>query len=262
MSRPPPPPPGQRRHARQELVLKVEFDDPQGFRSNYLSDLSEGGVRLNTRLQVGQTILLSISFLRLVEPIQIEAIVQWSYPVGHPEGPASGLAFVNPSPQARAWLSEVLDASTQIVVPSEEASRVILLEPQPFLRDVYGQEVRNWAELRDEEPLDLIAPESPGTWLEEVTRSPATLAIIDVDELAAGIAMELYRKCRAHPVSEELPIIIIGADKNVQPFQSLHDELLLCLRKPLRFGLLMNTVRMLARDPGQTVLRSRGDLDL
>ncbi len=47
----PPGPPRQRRHSRQQLVLKVEFDDAAGFRSNYLSDLSEGGVRINTALE-------------------------------------------------------------------------------------------------------------------------------------------------------------------------------------------------------------------
>lgn len=262
-AKPPPiPPPGQRRHARQELVLKVEFDDAEGFRSNFLSDLSEGGVRLNTRLDVGQKILLNISFLGFVEPIQIEAVVQWAHPPEHPDGPASGLAFVNPTPEARAWLADVLDASTQMPALAEDASRVILLEPQPFLRDVYGQEVRNWAELRDEEPLELIALDSPTNWLEEATRAPATLGIIDIDELAPGKGMELYRKIRAHNMSMELPIIVIGTDKNVLPYQALHDDLLLCLRKPLRFGLLMNTVRVLARDPMQTVMRTRGNIPL
>ncbi|MBA3541198.1 MAG: PilZ domain-containing protein, partial [Deltaproteobacteria bacterium] len=64
-------PPTQRRHARSQLVLKVEFDDAAGFRSNYLSDLSEGGVRIHTTMEVGQRILLNISFLGFVEPIQI-----------------------------------------------------------------------------------------------------------------------------------------------------------------------------------------------
>ena len=63
----------------------------EGFRSNFLSDLSEGGVRINTALEVGQHILLNISFLGFVAPVQIEAIVQWSQPATDPEGAASGL---------------------------------------------------------------------------------------------------------------------------------------------------------------------------
>jgi len=241
------PPPVPRRHARQQLVLKVEFDDAEGFRSNFLSDLSEGGLRINTSLAVGQRFVLNISFLGFVEPIQIEAEVQWSLPDTDPEGPASGLAFVDPTPEARAWLFEILDASTQVFISTETASRVVLLEGQPFLREVYGQEVRNWAELRDEEPLELVTLDNASAWFDEVTREPATLGIIDVDEMAA-VAINLYRRVRNNEVSAELPLIVIGTPENVEQFSTVSDDMLFCLRKPLKFGVLMNTVRLLARD--------------
>jgi len=240
------PPPIPRRHPRQQLVLKVDFDDVEGFRSNFLSDLSEGGVRINTSMEVGQRFLLNISFLGFVESVQIEALVQWSLPATHPEGPASGLAFVDPSPEARAWLFEILDASTQVFISPERASRVVLLEAQAFLREIYGQEVRNWAELRDEEPLELVALDNASHWLEEVTREPATIGIIDIDELPTP-GLELYRRVRANSISVELPLIVIGAPANVEPFSRLSDDLLFCLYKPLKFGVLMNTVRVLAR---------------
>ncbi|MCX5744492.1 MAG: PilZ domain-containing protein [Proteobacteria bacterium] len=240
-------PPSQRRHARSQLVLKVEFDDATNFRSNYLSDLSEGGVRIHATMEVGLHILLNISFLGFVEPIQIEAVVQWSQPESHPDGAASGLAFVDPSPEASAWLFDVLDASTQVFAAPEQPSRVLLLEPQPFLREVYGQEVRNWAELRDEEPLELLALGDATAWFDAVTRIPGTLGIIDVDELP-GDAFDLYLRVRADRISGDMPIIVIGSPANLEAFSMLADDLLLCLRKPLRFGVLMNTVRMLARD--------------
>jgi Tfp pilus assembly protein PilZ len=229
--------------------LKVEFDNAAGFRSDYLSDLSEGGVRINTSMEVGQHFVLNISFLGFVDPLQIEAVVQWSLPATHPDGPAAGLAFVDPSPEARAWLSDVLDASsTQIFIPLEHSNRVLLLETQPFLREIYGQEVRNWAELRDEEPLELVALDDAAAWLEEVTRAPAMLGIIDVDELPAT-GLDLYRHVRDDALSAELPLIVLGSPDNIEPFSAVFDELLFCLRKPLRFGLLMNTVRVLAHDP-------------
>ena len=244
----PPPPPSQRRHARQQLVLKVEFDNAEGFRSNFLSDLSEGGVRINTVLAVGQRFMLNISFLGFVEPVQIEAEVQWSLPETNPDGPASGLAFVNPSPEVRAWLFDILDASTQVFIGEETASRVVLLEGQPFLREVYGQEVRNWAELRDEEPLDLVVHDSAANWFDEVTHAPTTLGIIDVDDIV-GVALELYRRVRTHEATHELPLILIGNPPNVEQFSQVSDDLLFVLRKPLKFGMLMNTVRVLAREP-------------
>lgn len=240
------PPPSTRRHTRTQLVLKVEFDDRAGFRSNFLSDLSQGGVRINASLVVGQRLTLNISFLGFVEPLQIDAVVQWSLPATDPDGPASGLAFVDVTPEAQSWLGEVLDASSQIAITPEEPSRVLLLEAQPFLREVYGQEVRNWAELRDEEPLDLIAIDDPKVWLEEAKRAPATLGIVDVDDLATS-ALELYRAVREHEIAKELPLIVLGSVPNIDPFLAITDERMFCLRKPLRFGVLMNTVRALAR---------------
>jgi hypothetical protein len=76
------------------------------------------------------------------------------------------------------------------------------------------------------------------------------LGIMDIDELGTE-ALPLYRRTRTH--------IVIGT--RVEPFQKLADDLLLSLRKPLKFGALMNTVRMLARDPLATVIRNRDDLD-
>ncbi len=242
-------PPIPRRHARQQLVLKVEFDGPEGFRSNFLSDLSEGGVRLNTVMEIGQHILLNISFLGFVDPMEIEAVVQWTQPATHPDGAASGLAFVNASAEARAWITEVLDASTQIYVLPESPSRVVLLETQAFLREVYGQEVRNWAELRDEQPLDLVLVENPSQWVEQIYAEPAMLAIMDVDNLPVS-GIELYNRVRNNPHSAELPLIVLGERGNLGLVsKSLPDEYLFCLNKPLSFGVLMNTVRMLAHDP-------------
>ncbi len=241
------PPQVKRLHQRQDLVLKVEFESASGFRSNYLSDLSEGGVRINTSLEVGQMILLNISFLGFVEPVQIMAVAQWSQPASHPEGPATGLAFIDPSPEVRAWLIDVLDSSTQIFVAPEEPSRVVLLESEPFLREVYGQEVKNWSELRDEEPLDLKIVTSVDEWLRDVASTPATLAIIDIDNIEVS-AFELYQAVRSTPIAAELPLIVLGTPDKLRPFAATDDEKLLCLGKPLQFGVLMNTIRILARN--------------
>jgi hypothetical protein len=229
-------------------VLKVEFDDAEGFRSNYLSDLSEGGVRINTAMEVGQRILLNISFLGFLEPTQIEAVVQWSFGEDHSDGPASGLAFVDPSEDVQEWLADVLDFDTNLHVLPSLPSRVALLESQPFLREIYGQEVRNWAELGDNVPLELSAVDSPQEWMDTITAEPAMLGIVDVDELSVT-AIDLYTQVRENSISMEMPLIVIGAPENIEPLLGKNDELLFVLRKPLRFGVLMNTVRVLARDP-------------
>ena len=236
-----------RQHSRQQLILKVEFDGAAGFRSDFLSNLSQGGLRINSSLAVGERFTLHISFLGFVEPIQIEAEVQWSIPSSHPEGPASGLAFIDPSAEAQYWLTDILDASTVIRVAPDLADRVVLLESEPFLREVYGQEVRNWAELRDDvDPIDLITFANASQWFQEITCKRATLGIVDVDDVTD--AVELYRRVRANRTGSDTPLVLLGSPERLEPFAQLPDELLWCLRKPLRFGALMNTVRMLARE--------------
>lgn len=240
-------PPTTRRRPSQKVVLKIEFDSASGFRANYLGgDFTDGGIRIGTSMEIGQRLLLHVSF-QGVEPLQLEAIVRWSLPATHPEGPASGLAFVDPSADAVAWLADVLDSSTQVYILPAPGDRVVLLEVQPFLREIYSQEVRNWAELRDEAPVEIVALDEPAAWLDEINRGSPTLGIIDVDGLPAP-ALDLYRRVRKRATSSELPLIVVGSPAQVEPFLTEADDLLFCLRKPLRFGLLMNTVRMAARD--------------
>jgi DNA-binding response OmpR family regulator len=121
---------------------------------------------------------------------------------------------------------------------------VLLLEVQPFLREIYTQEVRNWAELRDVDPLEIVALGDPEAWLEELGHGATTLGIMDLDGLPTS-GLEIYQRVRA---STELPLIVLGSASSIEPLVGVTDEQLFCLRKPLRFGLLMNTVRMAARD--------------
>jgi phosphoserine aminotransferase len=57
-----------------------------------------------------------------------------------------------------------------------------------------GPAVRNWAELRDEEPVELIARDDPEAWLDEVFQGPATLGI-------RTTGLDLYQRVRARPLS-------------------------------------------------------------
>jgi Tfp pilus assembly protein PilZ len=239
------PPPHRWRRTRQRVVLNIEYESASAFRASYLPDLPEGGIRIGTSMEVGQRILLNITFHGYGEPLQIGAVVRWSLPATHPDGPAAGLEFVEPSPEAVAWLTDVLDSSTQVYLLAVPPERVLILEVQPFLREVYSQEVRNWAELRDDGPVDVVAVDDPAAWLEDLGRTRTTLGVMDVDDLPRP-GLELYHQVRGNRFSAELPLIVIGTPANVEPFEALSDDLLRPLRKPLRFGLLMNTVRVLA----------------
>ncbi len=117
------PPQRPRRRARQQLALRVEFEDAASFRSSYLPNFPDGGVRIGTSMEVGQRFLLDISFFRAGDPAQIETVVEWSLSAAQPDDPAAGLRFLSPSPEAAAWLADILDVSTSTFIITPEAAR-------------------------------------------------------------------------------------------------------------------------------------------
>jgi len=135
-----------------------------------------------------------------------------------------------------------------VPIPAAGRYRVTLLEASPFLREVYGQEVRDWAELRAR-PLELATVDDPAVWLADLGRRQPALGIVDVDGLGVN-ALDLHRQARAAASAAEMPLIMLGSPTSLALVSAVRDDRLRCLSKPLRFGDLMNTVRALVGEPG------------
>src|SRR5687768_16848313 len=141
---------GARRGPRHEFLLKVEFTSEEQFHTEYLTDISEGGLRLHTAtpFEVGQDLRVSISFPRLLAPLEIDTTVRWVHPRG--DGLVTGVAFRNLSTDARGKIDALLG---QLSHPRRTRGdelrtfKVLMLEGNSVLQNVYGQELRNLAEL-------------------------------------------------------------------------------------------------------------------
>jgi len=107
-----------RKHPRYPTDLTVAFLSPQDFVDHYVFDLSAGGlfVESKTRLRRGEKVLLRISFLDEITPMEILGEVRWSRKATKrtPRGkfpPGMGVKFSKLSEENREQLIGVLNRS-------------------------------------------------------------------------------------------------------------------------------------------------------
>src|SRR5690242_19730179 len=98
------------RTPRTELTLKVEFETVGQLQTDYLTNLSSGGLFLHTELPlpVGSKLQLTISFPGGLDPIVAEVEVRWRS-ANHPSAqPGLGVQFINIAPAAKARLEQLI----------------------------------------------------------------------------------------------------------------------------------------------------------
>src|SRR5919198_455160 len=100
---------GRRRTPRYEIVLKVTWQSARDLGQDYLANLSEGGIRLETRtpFEVGERLQLDMAYPGLVGPLSAEGEVRWRRSVAAGQYQI-GVAFCSLSPLARSQLKRVL----------------------------------------------------------------------------------------------------------------------------------------------------------
>lgn len=226
--------------ARYDLILKVEFGSVAQFHSDYLSNLSSGGLRLHTDhpLKVGQRLDLNLSFPGMLAAVTVEAEVRWTKP---DEGEA-GVAFTNLDARAKKHIERLVEAAHSPSVPSSIA--ILFVEQNPILREAYGREVHNWADLEGQPKFDLIHVEDVHTCIAALGRRSITLAIVDVDGVSFA-PRELFDEVRRH--APKLPIVIIASDADPATYGLSIRGDAMYLQKPLAFGRLMRTLKVLTQ---------------
>jgi uncharacterized protein (TIGR02266 family) len=102
-----------RRNARAEVVLKVEYPDANGFLQDYTVNISRGGtmIRVNRPLAVADRAELILSFPGLLEPISLTGIVRWVQQENDTEITA-GVEFEEHAPEIWAALESLVERIT------------------------------------------------------------------------------------------------------------------------------------------------------
>ena len=231
--------------ARYDLILKVSFGSVAQFHSDYLGNLSSGGLRLFTDhpLKVGEHLDLNISFPGMLAPINVEAEVRWLHAADDDAGPSAGVAFTGLDAQARATIDQIIAAARE---PSPLAApiAIVFLEKNPVLREAYAREVHNWAELEGQPRFELVHVDDLAACVAALDQKTVALAIVDVDDVTFA-PRALYDEVRKR--AARLPLVILGSDDDPAAYGLSIREDSMYLKKPLAFGRLMRTMKVLTQ---------------
>ncbi len=140
------------RAPRCELILRVEYESAGQLRADYLTNLSCGGLFLQTELPlaVEQTLEMTLALPLPFEPIKVQGQVRWKNTAGDFTIRGVGVAFTNLDPAAKAKIDQLLaTADPATICPTEvvhsEAEhgpnailRVVLLEKNEVLQGIFS----------------------------------------------------------------------------------------------------------------------------
>lgn len=224
---------------RRSLLLKVEYQLDGVYHAEYVHNISMGGLLLSGEIEVGTRLVLRLSFLGFLAPLSLVAQVRWSEAESD-EGPAqSGLEFVALNETADEWLSSLLGGTFS---NDDRMKRIVMVESNSFLSGVYEKELKKQA-AEDKSMVDLVVTDDSAKMMTILKKRPAELVIIDVDEQELD-GRQILDAVRAE-FGPALPVVMLGGPPAIEKVYEVLDPSLMVLKKPLNFGQLMQTVRVL-----------------
>ena len=112
-----------RRFPRTASLLKVDYRSSSELLSDYLHDLSEGGlfVRTDLDLQVGQRLRFAVSFPGLLDAVELEGVVRWRTSrqgEGGVRGKGVGCEFLFRTAEQKRWIAQLVARLSKASAPS------------------------------------------------------------------------------------------------------------------------------------------------
>ena len=228
-----------RRDRRYELVLKVVCHIGEKSVATSLTQLSRGGLRLETTVAVtlGQQVPLTLSFPGLLPEISVRGEVRWIQPTGATQ--IVGIAFRDLSGVDRQRIHELVGAEKrwdrQFVVSN---FRAVVFAASPIVRAMYEREAKDFAELHDVREIEVITVGDARALSAAVASQPADLVIVDADG-TPDVECMCERLQRG-----DAALILLGTST---PTIAALGNRCTYLAKPARFGTLLQTIATLLR---------------
>jgi uncharacterized protein (TIGR02266 family) len=206
-----------RRHNRTEVLLKVAYQDSADLLNDYITNLGAGGMCVHTDLPLapGQSIAFALSFPGLLEPLQLSGVVRWRRAGGEEPGDDAsvGVEFVFPDEAVRqrllALLDEIHRRTEQPPEPVAEAFRVLLVEDNEFVQQMFQYAVHRFHAERGGEGIEVYCAATGTEALSLIREQTIDLAI--VDHFLPGVTgCELVRHLRADPRTAQIPVLVIS----------------------------------------------------
>ena len=142
----------QRKHPRNELLLKVEYPDQTDFLHDYTENISKGGIFIYSEKdwRSGDRIKIALSFPGLLKPIEIAAEVVW---VRRDVNPGIGVKFLfddfPSSEQDLAELAAMVQKGDARVVARKY--RILVAEDNPFIQKLLKDGIEGYINKKLEE---------------------------------------------------------------------------------------------------------------
>ena len=233
---------------RAPFVLRVNFRD----RTDCLDateNLSRGGLFVQTheRFTVGQTVHLSVGFPGLLQPVSLKGEVVWVRP-GR-EDAVGGVGIRVGDEADRRRLDEVLGGrSTQAVQPPEGGFKVLLVEDNPLVVEMYSYVLKKLAtsELRGKVPMEVHFAANGHAALRALGEGGFHLMLTDL-YMPVMDGFALIQKMRADPKLRDIPVVAISGGGREAESRARAEGVEVYLRKPVRFAEVLETVKRLLR---------------
>jgi DNA-binding response OmpR family regulator len=223
------------------LVLRAERSRVGETAISYAYDITPHSVFVATEWDAspGDTIGLRLSFPRLLEPVQIVARVEELCAPSGPGAPGGIRMSFAPNERLDALLARAREASQAAL----RACRILLVEDNGFIRDVFDYGLRAFCAARGDYTVD-HAESVDDAW-QRLTSTSYDLAIVDY-YLPIALGAELIERARADQRFEKLPIVAVSVGGRDARDASIAAGADLFLDKPLAFRDLFNTLRVLS----------------
>lgn len=232
---------------RTPFVLRVNFRD----RTDCLDateNLSRGGLFVQTaeRFSVGQRVELSLGFPGLLEPVGLRGEVVWLRPPREDTSGGVGIRVADEADCRR--LDEVLGRASRTVVAPEGGYRVLLVEDNPLVVEMYSYVLKKLAtaELRGKVPMEVHFAADGHTALQALAQASFHLVLTDLYmPVLDGFA--LVQKMKTDPRLRDIPVVAISGGGREAESRARAEGVEVYLRKPVRFAEVLQTVKQLLR---------------
>jgi uncharacterized protein (TIGR02266 family) len=237
-----------RAHPRFPLILTVQYTDGEPARDT-TEDLSASGlfVRTERPFSPGDRTTLVVSFPQLLEPVELEVeVVRTRDGAG---GAPRGVAVRIPDdlPDHRAKLAEVARLLADTARGSEPTFRVLLVEDNALVAQMYAAALRRLAETDRFEGLGVeVVSDGSAAW-DRLVRAPGIDLLVTDVFMPVLTGTDLIGRLRQEPRLARLPVVVItsGGEKERAALRGL--GVTLFLSKPVKYVDLADTVRFVLR---------------
>lgn len=237
--------------------MKVEYESVGQLRTDFVSNLGEGGMFVRTAVPfaVGQVFQVQLSLPGHFDPpVTVDAEVRWVAADRPDFARGVGVAFKGLSPPVKQKLSQLLSTtlpseppSARLAAARADGNRVLLLVANDMLHTIITGELERLARGgASHAPMKLTLSRTAGVTacLGALQRNEVDQVVADADGLGLS-TRELVQTLRAGGASRDLPLVVMQTGAPM-PQDSCSDPRCMVLRKPVSMKSLYTTLLALS----------------